>query len=608
MGSISKDSFTIRSSRGVAVAISIGWILVFLASVALDFLIERDFPGVNNGVRILTLILATSSAIFVLTTYEILKNKASNLVALGLTAFLAVTAGFQIVSTGGLRSPYFISWLLVMLFAARQYKIYSLLFSYILLVAYSAVEIAELINVNSQGVFSDSTYINLFIAHVGYITLLFYRKEVFPGVARGTADVATKPSQVSNEDSSLDSLSEGFLRISKDGVIKAINIEAANILDWKKEDAIDLDFHSVFTFVDDRHQKLPDEENPIERILKGVPHVSGTYAIFTQNQAVKAVDMVIDPIKGDGDKAVLGAVLNITDITEEQAQESEKAEFISTASHEMRTPVAAIEGYLQLALTPNIAKVDAKGEEYLRKALDSTHHLGQLLQDLLTAARSEDGQLSSKPEVIEMGELINELIQEIRFTAEKKGLTVRSNASITGPNNVRPSFYVYADKLRLGEVITNLFTNAVKYTPEGSVSLTYSGNNDFVVVSVKDSGIGIAKSEIPHLFQKFYRIDNSETRTIGGTGLGLFIVRKVVEMYRGRVWVESEVGKGSTFFIALPRMSAEDVQKLNTGTVIMPGSKSDVQEGAEAGKMNNDKTTSNITEQSVALESKKEVQ
>jgi signal transduction histidine kinase len=112
------------------------------------------------------------------------------------------------------------------------------------------------------------------------------------------------------------------------------------------------------------------------------------------------------------------------------------------------------------------------------------------------------------------------------------------------------------------EVITNLYDNAVKYTPQGKITIGLTGNDQVVQFYIKDTGSGIPREDIPHLFQKFYRVDNSATRTIGGTGLGLFICRKIVELYNGRIWVESEAGKGSTFFINVPRLSTQKAQEL----------------------------------------------
>ena len=127
---------------------------------------------------------------------------------------------------------------------------------------------------------------------------------------------------------------------------------------------------------------------------------------------------------------------------------------------------------------------------------------------------------------------------------------------------IKPFYYIHADPERLREVITNIFDNAVKYTESGSVTLGLTGNTEVVQISVRDTGAGIPTEDIPHLFQKFYRVDSSSTRTIGGTGLGLFICRKIVELYDGRIWVESELGKGSTFYVNLPRLSIEKAKQL----------------------------------------------
>ena len=116
-------------------------------------------------------------------------------------------------------------------------------------------------------------------------------------------------------------------------------------------------------------------------------------------------------------------------------------------------------------------------------------------------------------------------------------------------------YYINVDPDRINEVLSNLIENAIKYTDEGFVEVGLTGDSDTAQIYIKDSGIGIPKSEISNLFQKFYRVDNSSTRTTGGTGLGLFICRKIVELYRGRIWIESEKGVGSTFYINLPRIN-----------------------------------------------------
>ena len=183
-----------------------------------------------------------------------------------------------------------------------------------------------------------------------------------------------------------------------------------------------------------------------------------------------------------------------------------------------------------------------------------------------------------------MGSFLGKVSEDLRFVAEKKNLAVEFVVGVSGAsidNNdesgsirvVQPLYHVYADPERVREVITNIFDNAVKYTEHGKISLGLTGDSNVVQVYVKDTGNGIAADDIPHLFEKFYRVDNSDTRAIGGTGLGLYICRKIVEMYDGRIWVESQPGKGSIFYINLPRLSRQKVNELGgaSATQITPG-------------------------------------
>jgi signal transduction histidine kinase len=226
-------------------------------------------------------------------------------------------------------------------------------------------------------------------------------------------------------------------------------------------------------------------------------------------------------------------------------------------------------------MNDKVTKIDAKAREYLSKAHESTQHLGRLFQDLLTSSKAEDGRLSNHPEIIEMSNFLSHLTEDLRFSAQKKNLAVEFVVGISGANVnatselggstrvVQPLYNVYADPERLREVVANLFDNAVKYTDAGKISIGLTGDDNVVQIYVKDSGKGIPTEDVSHLFQKFYRVDSSATRTIGGTGLGLFICRKIIEMYNGRIWAESEQGKGSTFFINLPRLSNQRYAELS---------------------------------------------
>lgn len=383
-----------------------------------------------------------------------------------------------------------------------------------------------------------------------------------------------------------EAVSDGIVAVDNKGTIYMLNSAAGALAGWAQKDALNIDHHSVFQFCDEKGKAYQDEQNPINKVLRlGQPVRDNKAELATRGSDKRiGVSLSVSPIEDDSGK-ITGAVAVMRDVSEEREAERQRGEFISTASHEMRTPVAAIEGYLALAMNDKVSKIDDKAKQYLAKAHESTKHLGSLFQDLLTSAKAEDGRLINHPEVIEMSDFLSRLTEDLKFSAEKKSLAVEYVVGSNGANMnatsedfgsarvIKPLYHVYADPERLREVITNLFDNAVKYTDSGKISVGLTGDTNVVQIYVKDTGKGIPASDISHIFQKFYRVDNSATRTIGGTGLGLFITRKIIELYNGKVWAESEVGKGSTFYINLPRLSRQRVAEItgtSSNTVITP--------------------------------------
>lgn len=374
----------------------------------------------------------------------------------------------------------------------------------------------------------------------------------------------------------LESITDGVLMVDKNNVIHSFNHGAELITGWEAQDALTLDVHSVLQFVDDKGTLYDVGNNPFDKAQATHEEIKDNKAYLkTISGKVISTAIVVTPLLNDQGKTK-GLVAVFRDVSEERQEEKQRAEFISTASHEMRTPVAAIEGYLALALNPKVAQVDEKARDYLEKAHASTQHLGQLFQDLLQAAKSEDGRLVNHPKVTEMSSFLRDLAGELKFSAEKKGLNVDLNLDGGGVENnvkqkvVAPLYYSYVDPDRIREAVTNLFDNAVKYTESGTIALGISGDRENVTLNISDTGQGIPPEDISHLFQKFYRVDNSATRTIGGTGLGLFLCRKIVELYQGKIWVESTLGKGSTFYMKFPRISKEKAEsiKLTEASVV----------------------------------------
>ena len=362
----------------------------------------------------------------------------------------------------------------------------------------------------------------------------------------------------------VNTIEDGVMLLDNQGVIQLFNPGACKISGWDSSDACGLNSTAVLKLVNNKNEAYDDALNPLKTIFTtGATIKHDDAMLITKSNKQIPISLHISPLLGQNNQ-VNAAVAVFRDVEEEKAEEQRRADFISTASHEMRTPVAAIEGYLALALNNKVTTIDNRARDYLEKAHSSTQHLGQLFQDLLTSAKAEDGRLSSRPVVVEMGSYLEQLSNDLKFAAEKKGLftefvvgSSRNKDASGGERTVMPLYYALVDPDRVREVVTNLFDNAVKYTDTGKISIGLTGDYQVEQFYVRDTGPGIPAEDAPHLFQKFYRVDNSATRTIGGTGLGLFICEKIVGLYNGRIWVESEVGKGSTFFINFPRLTSQ---------------------------------------------------
>jgi signal transduction histidine kinase len=222
--------------------------------------------------------------------------------------------------------------------------------------------------------------------------------------------------------------------------------------------------------------------------------------------------------------------------------EQRKDDLIKMASHELKTPVTTIKGYVQLLQN----RVESK-EQFLSDSLATidkqVSKLTKLITDLLEATRIETGQLPLKKETFPVSEVLTSLVKD---TA-----TVSSTHKITMNRSVDP--LINADKDRIAQVFSNLMDNAVKYSP-GASSIIVDVNEDgeMVTVAIRDFGIGIKAGEEDKIFERFYREDGRSESTFPGFGIGLYIVKEIVSLHYGNVWVKSEKGKGSTFFVSLP--------------------------------------------------------
>ena len=390
---------------------------------------------------------------------------------------------------------------------------------------------------------------------------MFNLKNIFSENSENKNSKNTSSSFLGDGKAILDAVDDGVLAVNSKGNILAINPAAEQITGWNGSDAAGLVFNSVLKITNNEGGEMIEISNPVNRVLRTGENFT-TRDLFIKTQSGKIVPIFLAVNSIDSQNS--GVVVVFRDISKELKENREQAEFISTASHEMRTPVASIEGYIGLALNPATATIDARAKSYLQKAHENTKHLGQLFQDLLDITKAEDGRLKNEPVVLDAIEFSRNIWEGLKPKAEAKGLsyTFEPDNHKTGEKTLTPVFFIHADRDHLHEILNNLFENAIKYTPSGMVSVNITGDNNNVQISVKDSGIGIPAEDIPHLFQKFYRVDNSETREINGTGLGLFLSRKLTESIGGFLDVESEYKKGSTFTVKLPRITRENAEKL----------------------------------------------
>ena len=243
-------------------------------------------------------------------------------------------------------------------------------------------------------------------------------------------------------------------------------------------------------------------------------------------------------------------ISSLMDITERKEAERMKSDFVSFVSHQLRTPLSGMNWMLELAADADGLPDDARA--HIADARESAARLATLVNDLLDIAKLESGRLSAVPEALALSTVTESVIAELKSLATDKALVL----GLTSEPSVAP---VFADAQLLRQVIANLLSNAVKYTPHlGRVAVHLCQQNGSVTWSVRDTGVGVPRDAQPRLFEKFYRAENAIMMDAEGTGLGLHLVRLIVEQAGGRVWCESEEGQGATFAFTLPAMTARE--------------------------------------------------
>ncbi len=298
---------------------------------------------------------------------------------------------------------------------------------------------------------------------------------------------------------------------------------------------------------------IPEEQYIISEVSGGnkVDHFQ-TVRVAKNGDKVE-ISLSVSPIIDESGK-VIGASKIARDIGAQLAAEAENArlyqeikmlnerkdEFIGLASHELKTPLTSIHGYIQIL---SRMVTDKKAQQFLQKTNQQVKKLSALVGDLLDVSKIEAGKLQLSIELFDIRKLIDDTIEMIGLSNPSHKISL--NTSIN-------QLIVTGDPHRIEQVIINLLTNAIRYSPGSyEIKISLSTNQNEVQVSVTDFGMGIAKEQLQHIFSRFYRVDNM-TPSISGLGIGLYLSHQVVTRHRGRIWAESEPGKGSIFYFTLP--------------------------------------------------------
>jgi PAS domain S-box-containing protein len=533
--------------------------LIVVGIFALYGLSPAALTGASGTLAIA--IIGAIGLIYYLTFHQVIGRRWLAASSLTLTLITAGNVLFIIATTGGLDSPYYALWLLAIVVAG----LFGLRETIGILAVTLLYYVYELIANGLSGPFIRDHVIQ-FVLTVLAAGLAEWVHSRARRVAAQSSKLESLSGKLTEEQlkaqALMASIGEGVMVVDTNRQIKLFNKAAQQLTGWDESSAENIDYNLVLQLrgVDDK--ELTTAQDPFAQVWESkLSVVRDDLVMLTRSGRKIQLNLSVSPIT-DNEHNFTGAIALFRDISREKAVERQKEEFVSTASHEMRTPVAAIEGYIALAMNPNVATIDDRAMKYLSKAHDTIQHLGELFRDLLSAAKAEEGQLNAKIEAVNVGELVRSAVEDMQYVAEKKNLTLILQTADSVGKAITPLYYVAASPERLREVTMNLIDNAIKYTAQGGIRVSLKGDSKEITVSVQDSGPGIPAEDIPHLFQKFYRVDSSATRTIGGTGLGLYLCRQIIELFNGHVGVESKLGEGSNFHFTLPRISGEEAKRL----------------------------------------------
>jgi PAS domain S-box-containing protein len=361
--------------------------------------------------------------------------------------------------------------------------------------------------------------------------------------------------------STIQSLSMGLIMVGRNQRIAQMNHSAMRIFGLTKEDLMGGKSYDV-VIKDEKMREviqgaLADEKEDMAEITLPDPGSPDQTHVFQVQTAIVRNDA--------GDMIGTAAILN--DITEIKNVDKMKTAFVSTVSHELRTPLTSIKGFVSTLLQDTEGFYDNETRLEFYNIIDTEcDRLRRLIDDLLNVSRIESGKaMELNIREVEVRKLVDNVV-----TIQNGSTYKRPNHTIAWDVDPKVPELVQADDDKLAQIFHNLIGNALKYSPKGG-EVRVSGkmmSEELIQFAISDQGMGIPAEHLPKMFQRFHRVDNRDTREIGGTGIGLYLVKAFVEAHHGRIWLESEYGKGTTFFFSLPIQQPEESESGNLGAAI----------------------------------------
>ncbi len=345
----------------------------------------------------------------------------------------------------------------------------------------------------------------------------------------------------------LKSIGEGLVVMDASGAITFVNKVFESSLGISFEEARGNMFVDLVPMMENDKIVISSKRAIVQVFKKGkvVSYPGSTIQYYIRHDGSKLpVAITATPILEN--KMVVGAVVVFRDVTKEKEIDRAKTEFVSLASHQLRTPLTAINWLVEVLLAGNAGKISKKQHEILGQTKKSARRMAELVDSLLNVSRLELGVFMVEPMVLNLADIIDEVVVQEQQNIIKKEIKFKKMIKKIAP--------LPLDKKLIFMVIQNLLSNAIKYTPnKGSVTLAVKEEDKEIILSVTDTGYGIPEGQKDKIFSKLFRADNVRKRDFEGTGLGLYIVKQIMEQSGGRAWFESVENKGSVFYISIPK-------------------------------------------------------